>query len=201
MVGLNRDPIREEGGTNLFAYVGNCPASFIDPTGLVVSQHNFDQDLVGQLNALCCQCYKSKEQVDDCKEKAKAIGRDLQDIWNRNYGTPGNPWENERENAGGFMCYDWAAAFLRIIGKKVLLAGSIVEMNAPKSGASIPQHYAVAISAGSSGSSKCTVFVDDGFLGDGTVNGANWDTSPYVDTHRYRFDTRLPHVPGLKGPF
>gem|GEM_PF-4361485 len=31
---INRDPIEEEGGTNLFAYVANEPLTFADPMGL-----------------------------------------------------------------------------------------------------------------------------------------------------------------------
>ena len=32
---LSRDPIGEEGGLNLYSYVGNSPQNFIDPYGLV----------------------------------------------------------------------------------------------------------------------------------------------------------------------
>ncbi len=31
---LNRDPIEETAGINVFAYVGNCPVSLTDPSGL-----------------------------------------------------------------------------------------------------------------------------------------------------------------------
>jgi hypothetical protein len=46
---LTRDPIGEEGGVNLYAYVGNAPVAFIDPLGL-------------KKDATCVnQCYKNLE--------------------------------------------------------------------------------------------------------------------------------------------
>ena len=33
---LNRDPIQEEGGINLYRFVGNSPLDFIDPLGLQI---------------------------------------------------------------------------------------------------------------------------------------------------------------------
>lgn len=88
----------------------------------------------------------------------------------------------------------------------MILAGSIVEFDAPKSGGIIPKHYAIKISAGNSGASNCRVMIDDGFLGDGTVHGANgalWDTrnTGYIYTGRSTFHKNLPHIPGSLGPF
>ncbi|MGH7706439.1 MAG: RHS repeat-associated core domain-containing protein [Vulcanimicrobiaceae bacterium] len=42
---ISRDPIGEVGGMNLYGYVGDNPASFIDPTGLC-SKSNFTPDLL-----------------------------------------------------------------------------------------------------------------------------------------------------------
>ncbi len=205
---LNRDPIREAGGLNLFAYVANNPTLFIDPTGLQagwkpLTSNDFSSGLRAELEAICCRCYNTEAEKADCKNLARTLGRDLQSLWNENYGKPGNPFAREKENAGGFMCYDWAAAFLRVVGTTGKLTGSIVEFNKAQEGNTIPQHYAVKISAGTSGSSKCRVMIDDGFLGDGMVHGANgtlWNTGKYIYTGNNRFDKRLPHIPGSMGP-
>jgi RHS repeat-associated protein len=70
----NRDPIEEEGGINLYTYVGNNPVTFIDPLGL-------EKDA-----ASVNQCYKD---LEDCYSAANiaefglgggAIGAGLQGL-------------------------------------------------------------------------------------------------------------------------
>jgi hypothetical protein len=184
------------------SYVANCPISYIDTDGLAGT--NFSQELEQELESMCNRCFCEASDKAACVTKAKAVGRDLQDLWDRNYRKPGNPFEHDAENSGGFMCYDWAAAFARIIGTSGPLQATVIEMNGPVVGIIQRQHYAIKITAGSSGKDNCRVFIDDGFLVDGTVhgvNGAKWNTPDWTDTHSNRFNPGLPRVPGSQGPF
>src|SRR5690554_1489755 len=45
---LNRDPIREAGGLNVYAYVGGDPVNYIDPKGLYFSGGMFGGSISGQ---------------------------------------------------------------------------------------------------------------------------------------------------------
>ena len=77
---LNRDPIEEDGGINLFGYVGNDPVANVDPWGLVVlDDDGFPVD--GSYNGLGAYRYDrdTKRQHDDIMAAAKARVRQMVD--------------------------------------------------------------------------------------------------------------------------
>ncbi|MGB5052538.1 MAG: RHS repeat-associated core domain-containing protein, partial [Caldilineaceae bacterium] len=41
---LNRDPIGLVGGLNMYAYVGNCPTCYVDPSETDPMSHSFERD-------------------------------------------------------------------------------------------------------------------------------------------------------------
>jgi len=71
---LNRDPIEEEGGLNLYDYVANNPINYVDPLGLltvVAIGHGQGLNVFGHN---CCKRYYFRKSVEspgrlDCSNK------------------------------------------------------------------------------------------------------------------------------------
>ncbi len=201
---LNRDPIRESGGINLYSFVGNNPINFTDVSGLEPVSPPAGSGFSGlgaALARLCRCCYKNKKDIDACIKQGNTIANNLNSLWNTNYGQ--GPWSSDPENAGGYMCYDWAQGFIATIGAlgsgASMFNASIVEFAAPPEGMIQPLHYAVNIATGAN--RKCSLMIDDSFLGDGSIHVPPWNTQPYVNTGRNGFSPSLPHAPGSQGPF
>jgi len=108
---LNRDPIGEQGGVNLYAYVGNNPINLVDPLGLVSEEakkgceaHCASQGevvesctsievnlLVKTIEHSTCKCTKPKSQID-----RNAFKKEREAYWKNE--AQSNPSQYSEEN-------------------------------------------------------------------------------------------------------
>ncbi|MFN8660049.1 MAG: RHS repeat-associated core domain-containing protein [Candidatus Obscuribacterales bacterium] len=99
---LNRDPIGEAGGVNLFAYVGNEPLSAVDPLGL-----NPLSSLSDSLKAICRDpdCVAPDNQAD-CLKAADKIQDAINKFFEKFNSKHGTAPKGDPVN--GYWCYEWA---------------------------------------------------------------------------------------------
>src|SRR6266516_4387408 len=76
---LNRDPISEYGGINLYGFVGNSPIDLLDFFGLAPQNpfHGFDPDKLKDLLKDPKQCEKAKGYIKDFKDAAERATKRL----------------------------------------------------------------------------------------------------------------------------
>ena len=82
---VNRDPIAEQGGYNLYTYVGNSPIFAIDALGLDVTVTTLDCNiiLIIQITIYAGDDVKEKVNLD---ELAKRIKQSIETSWNKDGG-------------------------------------------------------------------------------------------------------------------
>lgn len=102
---INRDPLGERASSNLYAYVKNNPAIWIDQLGLGTWE-----DLKKAMDKICDNpdCVPP-EQSAKCKADATGIVNAMQSMWNNNFGH--GPY-NGGDSQGGYACWDWASGFI-----------------------------------------------------------------------------------------
>ncbi len=176
---MNRDPMQERGGINLFGYVGNSPISSIDSFGLAPMS-----SLLDRLIAIC----NNKNCVDpadkkDCIEEAKRIAKAMEKFW-KDYNDPKNKgkYPTDKDAVNGYYCWDWAVGMSGVVAANSsgIFRSGYRNFSSNSSNAI---HAGVKITGGGSGSGAkdcCSVSIDDGFggpsgpWGDGPVHDSPW---------------------------
>jgi hypothetical protein len=127
----SRDPIEEDGGLNLYGFVGNDGVNLLDFIGLAPPTPKKMEEGLEKLEKLeerltslcrkCCECDEKSAQQGDteprgearvslCEKEARLLANRVKDIWKTNYGKGSYHGES---GCGGFLCFDWGEAFKR----------------------------------------------------------------------------------------
>ena len=109
----SRDPIGEDGGANLYEFVGNDGVNWVDLLGLVPPKNVEDalkqlKDLLPEMKKQC-DCCVNPEKREKCKEEASAIIDAISGVWKDNY--KGGAENNQGDFVGGHLCFSWANGF------------------------------------------------------------------------------------------
>lgn len=156
---LNRDPIGESGGSNLFSYVGNSPIWNVDPTGLVPIT-----GLEAALKQLCKKC-KSPDRAK-CMMDAEQIARNIVSAWEE-YSQREGKYGWDPDTVKGYYCYDWAREFYGASSAGNTNSSFNMRFTEYGKRGSLAVHYDIRIAL--KGGKCCQVSVDDGFFGDKTA--------------------------------
>jgi len=179
---LQRDPIGYADGMGLYEYVGGCTTTETDPLGtyraltlqaekaqgLKAFKENLSKAMAAKCDKCCCP-----HALGGCKQDADKVADMVAKAWEFNFGRRGGTPSDDR--AGGYRCYDWAAAFAGAARwAKPTRWGVKQEMarpdNPPKGNEQQVHFYAKfeacpAEKDRKEGATGCVVAVDDGFLG------------------------------------
>ena len=199
---LNRDPIFENGGYNLYGFVRNSAISFTDFLGMkegddletyeeqvarkrreaVQEKKDGAKDLKGlqrKLEAICDKVEPESDANSPCKTEAATLANKIQDIWNNNHGL-GLNWT--KSSAGGYLCYEWAGIFDSSPKRLKLKMWSSSLGGGEEKGTDSYIHYWAEFSACGRVEDEFTVDIDDGFMvrgklvhdGGALPGGGNW---------------------------
>ncbi len=111
---INRDPIAERGGYNLYGFVNNNPFKYIDIYGLRMKKEDGAQnirDFLIFMHKMCEEC--CDVETASCKAEATNIINNLARAWEDNYGK--GPHKRGGDPVGGYFCWDWANKFYQEI--------------------------------------------------------------------------------------
>ena len=167
---LNRDPIGESDGSNLFDYIGNHSIGFVDPSGLKATRASgsaaIDQ-ATNIMNSLCDCCMPDAAQAAACKKRAKDVVRSLKDQWNNKFSD--FPLDSPGDKVGGHFCWDWAVYFIEAVntgdpGNSIWTSSEVGMAGGKGSGKNYKLHYAARIGIKNQSQSRCSFMLDDGFL-------------------------------------
>jgi RHS repeat-associated protein len=202
---INRDPALGRGGQNLFAYALNSPVNNSDPTGLY-PMTQLRRLLYDKCNSPCC-CNSPKDN-EDCKREADKIADAFEKVWAATEKRNG-PLTMIPGNVKGYMCWDWANEFNKIIqglDTNVWVQSYREFEGILKPNGWVDVHFAVRLAI--HGRQNCSVTVDDGFQ---MAPGANvgevhdpfnvptpWhEVLPPEETDPNKLRLRLPVIPIL----
>jgi len=160
---LNRDPARERGGANLFAYVGNDPIFYVDPSGLKQSKASGANEIEkakSEMDRICECCVSGKAAIAACKKQARDVVDSLKKAWNDNYSD--FPWDNVGDKVGGNYCWDWSAYFQQAVsgtsGNTTWVASNVGMSGGPGSKpGSTATHHAANVGIKGNKSPYCVV--------------------------------------------
>jgi RHS repeat-associated protein len=170
-----RDPLGEGTGTNLFAYVGNDPIYFVDPSGLKATKSSGAAE-IGSAKALMdklCECCVPAKSVAACKKQAKDVINSLKTKWKNRFSD--FPWDSLGDKVGGNYCWDWAAIFEQAVsatpGNKIWVPSNVGMYGGPGSSAGKSKvHHAARIGIKGANQARCSFMLDDGFLNGSMVH-------------------------------
>lgn len=171
---MNRDPIQEAGGLNLYSYAGGDPVSVVDPFGL-----DPISGLAQKLTDICNDPDCNSGNLSDCLTQAKNIAQILETMIDY-YSDPNKkPGQDKRPgNVNGYMCWDWAKGFDDALTDKMgtgPFSKDYAFLKNPKADPDTQANSHYAIKLTTCNKPKCTVFVDDGFFNNtGNVHPAPW---------------------------
>ena len=116
---INRDPIAENGGENLYVFVTNDSSNYVDVMGLKPGKDGGSTDLQTVADRIAkiaaskdCNC----ENPTAVKQAAADLQQKLKTLWENNYDpkhdNDRDPTTNRlTDTVGGHLCWDWAKAF------------------------------------------------------------------------------------------
>ena len=195
---INRDPIGERVGYNLYAISANDSVDEIDILGLSGPTKEAGSKELSELKAKIDTIVADPECNCPNKEHVKKAGKELQErlvrLWEKNRGL-----DDETQKVGGHWCWDWAKGFHDAINsvasgikgicppeyRQFTKPSPQITLSAPKDGLTggrsldatqpIPNtHWAVKVCFGECTKEKCCITIDDGFFEDGLVHGQGW---------------------------
>ena len=167
---ISRDPIEEDGGINLYGYVGNGPLGAVDPLGLAPPPPTADGGANSFLNS--AGSLRKTTRDKNTRVAIDAMMDALARSWKANYGN--GTQGNNKHNVGKYMCWDWAYSFESTVNsvlkdhpKAKLSIERIGVQNPGKTDDGYTIHFGLKILIEGGGKGKCYV-LDDGF-GTGNV--------------------------------
>ncbi|MCB1228579.1 MAG: RHS repeat-associated core domain-containing protein, partial [Verrucomicrobiales bacterium] len=173
---LNRDPIEERGGINLYGMVGNDAVNYWDYLGLANPDLGTARAkltaLLPSMKAKCATC--CCKDVKKCESDAEKTVNALISTWEFNFG---NGTNTSGDNVGGYLCWDWARVLNQAANK---VGGSWTSSETMwEKAANDYVHFAVTLSACGSSDKKCQVIVDDGWYNVGEMgHEGDWPNGP-----------------------
>jgi len=174
---LNRDPISEKGGLNLYGYIDNSPLRYTDSSGLKSSIQDLRQRLINMCKSRKCV---SQANEADCIKAANTLA-DVLERWYEYFMDPahhGDAPEGDDDARNRFWCWSWARGFRQATqaangGLFTSDYRTFYDTNGDGN------HWAVDIHTGGAGGTNpndpcCHVTVDDSFFNDGPVHDPDW---------------------------
>ena len=163
----------------VYVLVGNNALGLVDYLGLATvtkeegaaSLATLAAALKAMCSAPCCKCIDAKRdkwtpcKPKECAEDAERIASGLLATWNAGFGK--GPLSGD-DTVGGYLCWDWAAAYRRSVFLKSSkcwtyeLSG--VEKPDPRKAGVIDYHYYLTLHSCKDAGDGCTVMVDDGWF-------------------------------------
>ena len=106
---LNKDPLEEQGGFNLYAFVVNNPLLYVDAMGF--SKESILEKLTEAEKTMQGKCFCCDHDGEaKCKTETTKIVTALKSVINDHYGK-GEFVGKGSDEVGGYLCWDWANAF------------------------------------------------------------------------------------------
>jgi RHS repeat-associated protein len=216
---LNRDPLGERGGLNLYGMVGNDPVDTVDYLGLKkLSKSDGVAALQAGLSMLEAACDKGCKKrflgifkrtcctPRVCKKEAKQIIQSLIEAWERNYGN--GPYDDSApgsDTVGGYFCWDWSHIFENALAnfKPDCVSFEQGMAAAPATAQGTPVHWYLMVHACKKEKAECRVNFDDGYFdGQNSSHPGTFPdpTSPYQPTPPIVTPTWPPYVPITPAP-
>jgi RHS repeat-associated protein len=181
-VWISRDPIGEAGGVNLFCYVSNSPVFTRDPSGLDPMSA-----LESRLRGICDDPKCGVKDASLCKADAAILASKIGEAWAK---APLGRRTTTKDNCRGYMCWEWALGFASAWANaaasndKFSWTADYREWQ-PKKGEA-RRHYATRFTPKGANPNCCGVTVDDGYLSDNEVHGADWDAAGWLEMNQGR---------------
>jgi RHS repeat-associated protein len=191
---INRDPIGERGGINLYTMVKNQIINDYDILGLSgkPTKNGGAAQIRQSLQKLQqeCDCCVDGSKVNKCKDDAQAIVSELANQWEKYWGKgPVDDNKKGSDSVGGYMCWDWANIFSKA-AKSVRSDIWKNEFRMFKEKGSTTLHFAVEIRIKNPLTSDCNGFTyDDGYFDGSLTHGQPCKNDPWPN------DPNWPEVP------
>jgi len=210
----SKDPIEEQGGVNLFGFVGNDGINLIDVLGrqenyiptheerIAMNREKWKKQKEAGLKGFeklekklvgICENYAMKDienEEKDCKEEARKLAAKIIDTWSKNCGRGNNPSES---SVGGYLCYEWAENFVKI-PKGLKLKKWAAKLEGAEADNSSYEHYWAAFAICGNGSlAQRTLQIDDGILSTGNIHDVN---NPLPGDGWKKYKNPQPPTPG-----